>query len=112
TREATGVTAFYDIDTPVTLAQLDAGTCEYLSTHLVPAYQLYLSFTGGPTLERIEHTYGSPAARPLYCSFDPALYHAGNAHDQEWDLGYMGTYSSDRQPTLDRLLNDTARRWG
>ncbi|MEZ4555622.1 MAG: glycosyltransferase [Caldilineaceae bacterium] len=28
-----------------------------------------------------------------------------------WDLGYMGTYSADRQPGLDRLLLDPARRW-
>lgn len=112
TRTTRGVAAFYDIDTPVTLTQLDAGTCEYLTTGLVARYQLYLSFTGGPTLERIERAYGSPAARPLYCSFDPALYDADASQPMEWDLGYMGTYSSDRQPTLERLLNDTARRWG
>src|SRR4051794_41081352 len=29
-RLATGATAFYDIDTPVTLAALEAGSCEYL----------------------------------------------------------------------------------
>jgi spore maturation protein CgeB len=28
-----------------------------------------------------------------------------------WDLGYMGTYSDDRQPALDRLLLEPARRW-
>jgi spore maturation protein CgeB len=28
-----------------------------------------------------------------------------------WDLGYLGTYSSDRQPVLDRLLLEVARRW-
>jgi Glycosyl transferases group 1 len=30
---------------------------------------------------------------------------------QCWDLGYMGTYSPDRQPVLDRLLLEPARRW-
>jgi spore maturation protein CgeB len=28
-----------------------------------------------------------------------------------WDLGYMGTYSEDRQPALERLLLSTAHRW-
>jgi spore maturation protein CgeB len=28
-----------------------------------------------------------------------------------WDLGYLGTYSDDRQPTLDALLLEPARRW-
>src|SRR5690606_31786911 len=44
---ARGTTAFYDIDTPVTLAQLKRGQCEYLSPSLIPRYALYLSFTGG-----------------------------------------------------------------
>ncbi|MBW4561501.1 MAG: glycosyltransferase [Mojavia pulchra JT2-VF2] len=105
-----GATAFYDIDTPVTLAKLSRGDTEYLSFDLIPRYQLYLSFTGGPILGRIEQQYGSPMARPLYCSFDPALYYP-ESHTQKWDLGYMGTYSSDRQPILEKLLLEPARYW-
>lgn len=110
-RTARGVTAFYDIDTPITLARLDAGDYEYLAPDLVPRFQLYLSFTGGPTLERLERRYGAPTALPLYCSFDPALYYPAECAC-EWDLGYMGTYSDDRQPTLERLLLEPARLWG
>src|SRR4030095_5675291 len=40
---AQGVVAFYDIDTPVTLARLEAGDAEYISAELVPGYDLYLS---------------------------------------------------------------------
>ncbi len=108
-----GVCAFYDIDTPVTLAKLERGDEEYLSRDLIPRYDVYLSFTGGPTLERLEREFGSPRARPLYCAVDPVLYFpdapAGGA---SYDLGYMGTYSDDRQPPLDRLLVETARVWG
>ncbi|WP_244982059.1 CgeB family protein [Corallococcus exercitus] len=107
---AKGVTAFYDIDTPVTLAKLERGDFEYLAPHLVPGYQLYLSFTGGPTLQRIEQELGSPAARPLYCSCDPELY-GPCAGRPRWDLGYLGTYSHDRQPVLERLMLDAARGW-
>ena len=107
---AGGITAFYDIDTPITLSQLDQGNLEYLSWDLVPRYHLYLSFTGGPTLERLEQQYGSPMARPLYCSFDPDLYYP-EARQPEWDLGYMGTYSPDRQPLLEHLMLEPARCW-
>jgi spore maturation protein CgeB len=110
TRIARGVTAFYDIDTPVTLAKLERGEADYLSKQLIPRYQMYLSFTGGPTLERLERDYGSPMARPLYCSVDPELYYPGAAR-LRWDLGYMGTYSADRQPGLERLLLQPARAW-
>src|SRR3954463_15569755 len=67
-RTARGIKAFYDIDTPVTLAKLERGECDYVSPALIPRFDLYLSFTGGPTLVRLEEQYGSPMARPLYCS--------------------------------------------
>jgi spore maturation protein CgeB len=106
---ARGVTAFYDIDTPVTLAKLERGDYEYLTPELIPGYDVYLSFTGGPTLERLERRYGSPAARALYCSVDPEAYPPQDAA-KRWDLSYLGTYSADRQPTLERLLVEPARR--
>jgi nucleoside-diphosphate-sugar epimerase/spore maturation protein CgeB len=106
---AKGVKAFYDIDTPVTLAKLERGDFEYLSPEVIPGYDVYLSFTGGPTLGRIEECYGSPAARALYCSVDPHAYHP-IAAPKRWDLTYLGTYSPDRQPTLEKLLLEPARR--
>lgn len=108
TETAQGLTAFYDIDTPVTLAKLESGDFEYLSPHLIPRYDLYLSFTGGPTLRKIETKYHSPMARALYCSFDPDHYYP-QSRATKWDLGYLGTYSDDRQPTVERLLNESAR---
>jgi len=106
---ARGVTAFYDIDTPVTLAKLARGDFEYLSPDIIAGYDVYLSFTGGPTLGRIERDFGARAARALYCSVDPAAYRP-LAVPKRWDLSYLGTYSDDRQPTLERLLIETARR--
>lgn len=103
-----GVTAFYDIDTPVTLAKLARGDYEYLSPATIPLYDVYLSFTGGPTLRLIEERYGSPATRALYCSVEPAHYRDTGAA-KKWDLSYLGTYSADRQPTLERLLLAPAR---
>lgn len=104
---ADGVTAFYDIDTPVTLAKLERGDYEYLHPYLISQYDLYLSFTGGPTLKRLEQEFGSPMARALYCSFDPALYYQ-EEQTIKWDLGYLGTYSDDRQPPLQLLMLEAA----
>jgi nucleoside-diphosphate-sugar epimerase/spore maturation protein CgeB len=108
-RHARGVTAFYDIDTPVTLAKLERGDFEYLSPDVIPGFYLYLSFTGGPTLQRLERQLGSPAARALYCSVDPDAYQPLEV-PKRWDLTYLGTYSPDRQPTLEKLLIEPARR--
>jgi spore maturation protein CgeB len=109
-RKARGVTAFYDIDTPVTLKLIDRGTASYLSLALIPRYQLYLSFTGGPVLKVLERKYGSPMARALYCCVDPEFYYPAR-HKQVWHLGYMGTYSRDRQSALNRLMFEPARRF-
>ena len=103
-----GVTAFYDIDTPVTLAKLERGDYEYLTPDLIPGYDVYLSFTGGPTLDRLMRDYGSPGARALYCSVDPEAYPPLD-EPRQWDLSYLGTYSPDRQPVLERLLLEPAR---
>ena len=110
TRIAQGVTSFYDIDTPVTLAKLESDGLGYLSRSLIPKYNIYFSFTGGPTLQAIQRRYGAPKARALYCSVDPELYFP-DPLACKWDLGYMGTYSDDRQPALDELLLRPARGW-
>jgi len=109
TQTAHGATVFYDIDTPVTLAGLEEGRTRYLSPALVSRYDLYLSFTGGPTLARIRDHYGARRVAELYCSADPALYFP-ERRPVRWDLGYLGTYSDDRQPVLDALLLEPARR--
>ena len=105
---AHGTTAFYDIDTPVTLAKLARGDLEYISPQVIPGFDVYLSFTGGPTLARIERDYDAPLARALYCSVDEAAYRPTGAA-RCWDLSYLGTYSTDRQLTLERLLLAPAR---
>ena len=103
------VTAFYDIDTPVTMAKLARRECDYLAPEVMPDFDLYLSFTGGPFLKRIEKQYGVKRAVPLYCSVDETLYRPLTTKPR-WDLSYIGTYSADRQPRLTRLLIETARR--
>ncbi|WP_398466576.1 glycosyltransferase [Tardiphaga sp.] len=109
TAEAKGITAFYDIDTPVTLAALEAGGVDYISAHLIPRFDLYLSFSGGTALDIIEQVYNSPMARVLYCSADPGAHPEFTA-PAKWSLGYLGTYSADRQPLLEDLLLDPAAR--
>ena len=108
-RVAGGAVAFYDIDTPVTLARLERHDCDYLAERQIPDYDVYFSFTGGPTLERLERAFRSPAARALYCSADPEVYRPVDA-PRRWDLSYLGTWSADRQPVLERLLIEPARR--
>lgn len=109
-RHARAVTAFYDIDTPVTLAALDAGQCKYLAREAIPSFDLYFSFSGGTILETLQSRYGARRAVPLYCSVDAQEYFPQRT-PSVYDLGYLGTYSADRQPKLDELLLEPARSW-
>jgi spore maturation protein CgeB len=106
---ARGVRAFYDIDTPVTVAALERGDCAYLAAEQIRRLDLYLSFSGGPVLRRLSERYGARMPRAFYCAVDETRYGPG-PQSVRWDLGYLGTYSADRQPALERLLLEPARR--
>jgi len=100
---------FYDIDTPVTLSKLDRGDEEYLARRQIAVFQAYFSFSGGEVLKELETRYGAQRAIALYCSVDPDRY--GKTDDPTiWEMGYLGTYSADRQPTLEQLLLEPARQ--
>jgi spore maturation protein CgeB len=108
---------FYDIDTPITFRDLErfgvaaARGPHYIDTRLVPEFDLYLSFTGGPLLREIQTRWGARRTAPLYCSVDPeAHWPVPPVDDFRSALGYLGTYSADRQMALDRLLLEPARR--
>ncbi|HEV2961725.1 MAG TPA: glycosyltransferase [Candidatus Angelobacter sp.] len=106
------IKAFYDIDTPITVAALEQqGKTDYLLKHHLPKLDIYFSFTGGPTLKRLEEEFSVPFAVPLYCSYDPEKYHKLPPVPRfECDLSYMGTYAPDRQPKIEELFCEPARR--
>jgi len=99
------VKAFYDIDTPITVAKLLAGDHEYLRREQIPGFDLYFSFTGGPMMNQLETEFGARRVVPLYCSFDPDRYRSSAVDPRyECDLSYMGTYAPDRQAKLNHLF--------
>jgi spore maturation protein CgeB len=108
---------FYDLDTPITLRALEEnglavpGGAPYLTPDLITEFDLYLSFTGGPVLEELKSRWGARRTAALYGSVDPRL-HAPVSDPPEafrCALGYLGTYSADRQPRLEQLLLQPAR---
>jgi spore maturation protein CgeB len=106
------VKAFYDIDTPITLSQLrESGRANYLFAEHIPEFDIYFSFTGGPALQELTQRFGARKAVPLYCSVDPDKYKSLPKNPQfACDLSYMGTYAPDRQPKIEQLLCEPARR--
>jgi spore maturation protein CgeB len=105
------VRAFYDLDTPVTLSRLRAGEdVEYVPADGLGAFDLVLSYTGGPALDELARRLGARLVLPLYGSVDPEVHHAVTPVGAfRADLSYLGTYAEDRQAALDELLLQPAR---
>ena len=59
----------------------------------IPRFDLYLSFTGGPTLERAGARVRRRGPRALYCAVDDDRYRPHRRRCRVWDLGYLGTYA-------------------
>jgi spore maturation protein CgeB len=106
------VSAFYDLDTPVTLARLDAGErVDYLPPEGLGGFELVLSYTGGRALDALRTRLGARAVAPLYGSVDPDVHRPAEPTGQpRADLSYIGTYAADRQDALERLFLAAARR--
>ncbi len=105
---AKGVKMFYDIDTPVTLNKIANEDFQYIKPQQIKEFDIYLSFSGGPILDFIMEEYKAPSAKALYCSVDTDLYFP-KERKKTWKMGYLGTYSADRQLTVEELLNKPAK---
>jgi spore maturation protein CgeB len=109
---------FYDLDTPITLQALEEhglavpNGARYLTAELIPEFDLYLSFTGGPVLETLKTRWGAKRTAALYGSVDPELHVRVPDPPDEFRcaLGYLGTYAPDRQPAVEQLLIQPARK--
>ena len=106
------LSVFYDLDTPVTLARLAQGeSIPYLARQGLADFDLVLSYTGGRALDALRDRLGARRVAPLYGHVDPDVHRPAAAQPHyRADLSYLGTYSADRQPRVERLLIAPARR--
>jgi spore maturation protein CgeB len=104
--------AFYDLDTPVTLARLAAGEAvPYIGPRGLGDFDLVLSFTGGAALGALRTQLGARRTAALYGSVDPEAHQPAPPQPHyAADLSYLGTYSPDRQQALEALFVAPARR--
>jgi spore maturation protein CgeB len=103
---------FYDLDTPITLARLDAGEAvEAIGPRRLEPFDLVLSYTGGGALKALQERLGARRVAPLYGGVDVTRYRpAPVAAEPRAALSYLGTYAADRQDKLAALLLEPARR--
>jgi spore maturation protein CgeB len=103
--------AFYDLDTPITLARLSQGDLSYLRRDQLAQFDLVLSWTGGRALEQLRDDWCARMVRPLFGCVDPSVYHRVPRRSEfVCNLSYMGTYAADRQEKVDEFFLEPARR--
>jgi spore maturation protein CgeB len=103
---------FYDLDTPVTLAQLEGGSRPaYVGPRGFADYDLVLSYTGGRALDALQGRLRARRVAPLYGHVDPAVHRPVPADPRfRSAFSYLGTYAADRQVALMALFIEPARR--
>ncbi|HWK52145.1 MAG TPA: glycosyltransferase [Steroidobacter sp.] len=102
---------FYDLDTPVTLDALRSGKhVSYLPWRGLADFDLVLSYTGGAALEALRSDLSARRVRTLYGHVDPDVHQPVDPVDRyRAVLSWLGTYSADRQATLEELFVAPAR---
>jgi spore maturation protein CgeB len=90
--------AFYDLDTPITLARLGSGEAPpWIAPQGLRDFDVVFSFTGGRALEGLRTRLGARQVIPLYGSVDPDVHRPVQpASRYRADLSYLGTYAGDR----------------
>ena len=102
---------YYDLDTPVSLNNLNNGDLQYLTRDQMPAFDLVLSWTGGDGLRELSERWGARMVRPLFGCVDPDVYRRVDPRPEFTSaLSYMGTYAADRQQKVDDFFLEPARR--
>lgn len=106
------VRAFYDMDTPVTLAKLEeGGAVPWIGPEGLGGYDLVLSYTGGRALRALSERLGARAPTTLYGWVDPLAHRpAPPVARFRADLSYLATYAPDRQAGVEALFLEPARR--
>jgi spore maturation protein CgeB len=110
--DAPGLHVFYDLDTPVTLARLEAGeTLESIGPRGLAPFDLVLSYTAGTALTALQQRLGARRVAPLYGSVDVERYApAAPPSGLRAALSYLGTYAADRQDKVEAFFLAPARR--
>ena len=109
--EARGVTVYYDTNLSATIDHLHCqqdNSAFCLTADNLRHFNLFLSTTGGPFLENLAKRYDLGFARPLYESVDPYSFYRTDT-DKSYELGFIGTYKSDRKTLLEATLLGPAR---
>lgn len=106
---ATGI-LFWDVDSPATLARLDANQEDPLRS-VLPEYDMVLCYGGGDAVRARYLALGARRCEIIYNALDPASHYPVISDDRfSGDLAFLGNRLPDREQRVDEFFFTPARR--
>jgi len=106
------VTAFYDLESPLTIARHQAGlTVDHVGPDGYAPFDVVLSYAGGSVPRELVEVMGARLAVPLFDCVDPAVHQPDPpAPEFAARASFLGPYTHDLHEMLDRLFFEPSRR--
>lgn len=102
--------AYWDVDAPATLAEIEASPRHALRS-LLPRYDFVFTYGGGYPVIRRFLALGAANCFPIYNGFDPAAHFpAPPAAEWRSDLTFVGHRLPDREARVEEFFFETSRR--
>lgn len=108
TRRTGGLAAFWDVDAPATLDRVAADRGDPFR-ELIPAYDMILTYGGGPPVIAGYKRFGAQSCVPIYNGIDPATHHPVSPEPRfACDLGLLANRLPDRERRVEDFFLATA----
>jgi spore maturation protein CgeB len=102
------IAAFWDVDAPATLDRI-AGNPDDPFRALIPAYDIVLTYGGGPPVVEAYQRFGARRCVPIYNGLDPQTHYPVAPEPRfACDLGLIANRLPDRERRIDELFIATA----
>jgi spore maturation protein CgeB len=99
---------FWDVDAPATLDQVAANRGDHFR-ELIPAYDMILTYGGGPPVVAGYQRFGARCCVPIYNGLDPATHHPVPPKPRfACDLGLIANRLPDRERRVEEFFLTTA----
>ena len=99
---------FWDVDAPATLDRVNNTKHDYFK-HLIPLYDLILTYGGGSPVVNAYKKLGAKSCFPIYNALDPATHYPVPIEPRfEADLVFLGNRLPDREKRVEEFFLDQA----
>jgi spore maturation protein CgeB len=103
-KRPSALAVFWDVDAPATLDRV-AADCDDAFRQLIPAYDMILTYGGGPPVVTAYRRFGARSCVPIYNGLDPATHYPVAPEPRfACDLGLVANRLPDRERRIEEFF--------